>query len=363
MMEKVFDIHIHYSFEIPLEKMIEIFKREFAETGTEKGAFLSLPHHARNDIVDYEQLQNIKALALKQAFSPSFYAFAGLIHPQDYTDKKSIQKEFLRQVEEYFSVGYDGMKMLEGYPSLLKVRRIPLDDEIYDSYYAFMEENGYPIIMHIANPNENWDISKASQYAIQAGRVYDSSYPTKDEITGQVFSVMKKYPKLKLILAQWGFFSQEKENAECFLGNYENTMLDITPGGQQYLHMAKDWRYWHSYIERYQDKILYGTDFYAFPDENQEEWRTAFMRRPQFIRQFFETDTEHTYVDEKFRGVLLEKNLRDKIYWNNAEKLLGKASVINKKYMLAEAERLMALPEKQSKYADVDLQYILETLK
>ena len=82
-----------------------------------------------------------------------------------------------------------------------------------------------------------------------------------------------------------------------------------------------------------------------------------------FKREFAETGTEHTYVDEKFRGVLLEKNLRDKIYWNNAEKLLGKASVINKKYMLAEVERLMALPEKQSKYADVDLQYILETLK
>jgi len=58
-MEKVFDIHIHYTFEIPLEKTIEIFKKEFVETGTQKGAFLSLPHNARNGIVDYEQLQNI----------------------------------------------------------------------------------------------------------------------------------------------------------------------------------------------------------------------------------------------------------------------------------------------------------------
>jgi predicted TIM-barrel fold metal-dependent hydrolase len=362
-MEKVFDIHIHYSFEIPLEKTIEIFKKEFVETGTQKGAFLSLPHHARNGIVDYEQLQNIKALALKQAFSPNFYAFAGLVHPQDYTDKKSVKKAFLRQAEEYFSVGYDGMKMLEGYPSLLKVRGIPLDDEIYDSYYAFMEENRYPIIMHVANPNENWDISKADKYAVQAGRVYDSSYPTKDEITRQVFSVMKKYPKLKLILAHWGFFSQEKENAERFLGDYENTMLDITPGGEQYLNMMKDWKYWHSYIEKYQDKILYGTDFYAFPDDTQEEWHTAFTRRPNFIRQFFETDTEHTYLDERFQGVLLEKTLREKIYWDNAEKLLGKASEIDKKYMLMEVEQLIALPEKQSEFADVDLQYILEMLK
>jgi hypothetical protein len=38
-----------------------------------------------------------------------------------------------------------------------------------------MEQNGYPIIMHMANPKENWDISTASEDAIKLGRVYDSS--------------------------------------------------------------------------------------------------------------------------------------------------------------------------------------------
>ena len=362
-MEKVFDIHIHYTFEIPLKKTIDIFEREFKETGIEKGAFLSLPHHERKGRVDYEQLQNIKALYLKREFAPNFYAFAGLVHPQTYADKKSIAKDFLRQAEEYFSVGYDGIKMLEGYPSLLKVRGIALDDEIYDSYYAFMEENGYPILMHIANPKENWDISKADKFAIQAGRVYDSSYPTKEEITEQTFSVMKKHPKLKLILAHWGFFSQEKENAERFLGEYENTMLDITPGGEQYLTMAKDWEYWLAFIKNYKERILYGTDFYAFPDEDEADWRICFQRRPNFVRQFFETDTQHEYLGEKFHGVLVEKSLRKKIYRENAERLLGEPNRINEKYMLVEAERLMKLSEKQSKYADEDLRYILETVK
>ena len=361
-MQKVFDVHIHYTFDIPLAKTIELFQKEFQETATERGAFLSIPHHEHGGKIDFEQLQNIKGLYLKRAFSPNFYAFAGLVHPTDYTDKKAIKRDFLRQVEEYFSTGYDGMKMLEGYPSLLKVRGIRLDDEIYDSYYSFMEENGYPIIMHVANPNENWDLSKASEYAIQVGRVYDSSYPTKDEITEQVFSVMKKHPKLKLSLAHFGFFSQEKENAEYFLGEYENTMLDVTPGGEQLLTMGRQWDKWLPFWEKYQDRILYGTDFYAFSNPDETAWRRAFMNRPMLVRRFLETNTEHEYLGETYKGILIEKGIRDKIYFDNAKKFLGTPATINDGYILSEVERLSKLPEKQSKHADEDLKYILANM-
>ena len=87
------------------------------------------------------------------------------------------------------------------------------------------------------------------------------------------------------------------------------------------------------------------------------------MRRPKFVKQFFETDTEHTYLDEKFHGVMIEKNLRNKIYWDNAKNLLGRPTELNEKYIVTEVERLMQLHEKQSKYAEVDLQYILGRIK
>jgi hypothetical protein len=78
-MEKVFDLHIHYTFELPLKETITIFKEEFAATGTEKYCFLSLPHEVEDDLVVYDELQNIKGLYLKQVFSPNAYAFAGLV--------------------------------------------------------------------------------------------------------------------------------------------------------------------------------------------------------------------------------------------------------------------------------------------
>ena len=313
-MEKVFEAHIHHLRDIPLERTINIFAREFEETGVEGGCFLSVPHAEKGTAEDYDCLQNLKMLYLKRAFAPKFYAYAALVHPVDYSDKQAIKKDFLRQAKEYMSVGYDGIKMLEGYPSLLKARKIPLDDEIYDGFYSFMEENGYPITIHIANPQESWDIRKATPQLIAAGRIYDDTYPKKEDITAQLFCVMDKYPRLRMAVAHFGFFIGEKENAEHFLKDYPNTFFDITPGGGQYFKMLEEWDYWYEFIKRYQDRIFYGTDFYAFSDENEENWKIAFWRRPKLVRNFFETDTQHEYVGTPYHGVKIEKTLRNKIY-------------------------------------------------
>ena len=358
-MEKVFDLHIHYTFELPLKETITIFKEEFAATGTEKYCFLSLPHEVEDDLVVYDELQNIKGLYLKQVFSPNAYAFAGLVHPNEHANIKAIAQNFLQQAKEYLANGYDGIKMLEGYPSLLKAWQLPLDSPVYDSFYGFMEEKGYPILMHLANPKENWDIETASVDAIQAGRVYNASFPTKREITAQIFRVLEKFPKLKLILAHFGFMSYDLSEAERFL-SFPNTLFDITPGGEQLINMQKEWKTWLPFWEKYQNRILYGTDFYAFPKD--ENWEIAFRRRPDFVRQFLETDKQHQYLDEAFYGIDLNKKIRDKIYRENFIALLGAPKPINNDYLLYIAHELLTIPNKKSKYANDDLQYLIANL-
>lgn len=358
-MEKVFDLHIHYLFDIPLEETISIFKEEFALTQTEKGCFLSLPHEVEGNKITTDEMQNLKGLYLKSAFAPDFYAFAGLIHPNSHNDISAVAENFLAQAKEYFSVGFDGIKMLEGYPSLLKAWKLPIDSPVYDKFYAFCEENNFPILMHIANPKENWDITQASQDAIDAGRVYDSSYPTKEEITAQVFRIMDKFPNLKLILAHFGFMSHQIAEAERFM-TYPHTCFDVTPGGEQLIHMQQNWQVWLPFWQKYQDRIFYGTDFYAFPKD--ENWEVSFMRRPKFLREFFETDSTHKYLGEPFSGILLEKDLRDKIYRKNFINLLDVPRKIDFDYMLHQAKQLLLCENHTSSHTRQDLQYILYKL-
>lgn len=354
-MENVYDLHIHYTFDIPLKQTVEIFEQEFAQTNTHKYCFLSIPYKLSRNGISLDNMQNIKALYLKKAFSPNAYAFAGLEY--HFQNEDDLSNSLLEQAKEYFSVGYDGIKMLEGYPSLLKERKIPLDSKIYDKFFAFMEQNGYPIIMHMANPKENWDIKNASKEAIAQGRVYDQTYPTKEEITRQVFAVLDKFPKLRLILAHFGFFSYDMSEAERFL-SYKNTCVDVTPGGEQLINMGKAWESWLPFWQKHADRIFYGTDFYAFPKD--ENWQIAFNRRPKFIRQFFETDGSHIYLDEEFKGVLLDKAMRDKIYRDNFLKLLGEPKKIDTAYVLGVVKALLAEGSGKSPYFKEDLRLIQE---
>lgn len=340
-MEKVYDIHIHYSFDIPMQEMVDIFKQEFAETGTEKYCFLSLPHHANGkDKFFSSPNQNIKGLYLKNAFSPNAYAFAGLIHPQNEISNEERAELYYNQVVEYSKVGYDGIKMLEGHPSLRQAIGIALDDKVYDKFYNYLEQIQMPIIMHLADPEGSWNMATASEDAKALGRTYCDGYPSKKQLTDEFFGMLNKHPKLKLGLAHFGFMSYDINEAEKFL-SYENTFFDITPGGEQFIEMTKDWNKWLVFFNKYQDRIVYGTDYYAFPKVDETRWLKAVHLRPDFVRRFFETDGEYEYLGTAFKGVKLEKPLRDKIYRNNFIKLLGEPKTIDKKYFKKEIERLL----------------------
>ena len=321
-MEKVFEIHAHTRFEkLTIPQIKEILQREMEWTGTDKICLLSLVHNGDHHAMTTDRTQNVKNLFLKHEFGERGYAFASLEHPLETVDKKTWQKSLLEQAKEYHKAGFDGVKMLEGYPSLRKLMGVSLSDEIYDGYYAYMEENRIPIIMHLANPEENWDIRKADKYALQLGRVYDESYPTKQQLQDEVFEILNKFPNLCLTLAHMGFMSHSIEDAERYM-SYKNTRLDVTPGGEQLIYMSEHWDIWKGFFEKYQDRILYGTDFYPFCANTEEERKVAIERRTKLIRQLFETDGNYTYLGMSFKGVLLDKSIREKIYYKNALKLL-----------------------------------------
>ncbi len=361
-MEKLFEAHAHYLFDIPLDRTVEIFKEEFKEIGVEKCIFLSIPQESKDGkTFKYLPLQNEKGLFLKKVFSPNGYAFAGLEHPKDLVYTEETADEFLRQAKESYQMGYDGIKMLEGYPQFRKANNIPLNHPVYDKFYSFLEQKNIPITLHVANPPEFWNVSAVDEFVKKAGRVCGEGYPSKAELQKEVIGVLTKHPKLRLALAHFGFLTYDIEETKAFLENYENTVIDITPGGEQFFNIMNNWTEWKEFFEKYQDRLIYGSDFYAFPNEDKEEWKIAFHRRPDFVRQVFETDSEHVYLGESFRGINLDKNIRDKIYRENAERLFKCPRTIDEK---AFTQRLKSLLQADYQEKDKeDIRYMLTVLE
>ena len=342
---KIFDGHLHtFRFKVSVRESIELFKRQFERFGVEKMTFLALPLDAIPGKVEFDKTDltdNVKVMYFKSVFSPNAYAYAGLEYKGlDVKNRKTLADELLRQVKEYKAVGYDGMKMYEGHPNHRKLLGYPWYDEVFDKFFDYCEKEGFPILMHLANPAYMWEEDKVSDYWKARGCFFDKTYPHFSDFHDEILKRMEKNPKLKFFLAHWGFLTYDKAKAEKFM-SYENTMLDICPGHDNFFNILKDKSYWIPFIEKYSDKITYGTDSYNFEYDNEENWLKNTGNRPTFVQNYFLTNTEHIYLGSKYEGIALKKELVEKIFYKNLSKLLVEPNYVDYDYFITKCEKLL----------------------
>ena len=129
-------------------------------------------------------------------------------------------------------------------------------------------------------------------------------------------------------------------------------MLDVCPGGESYFEMYKDIPYWTAFIEKYADRITYGTDSYNFEYDTEENWIKATGNRPNFARNFFFTNEEFDYFGTRCKGFGISKEICEKIFYKNLCTLLGEPKAINYDYFIDRCEKLLeaASPESLDRY-------------
>ena len=351
---KVFDGHLHtFKFKVPVRESIDLFKTQFERFNVEKMTFLALPLDALPGKLEWgqtDEIDNIRVIYFKSVFAPNAYAYAGLEYKGlDVKDKKAVAQSLLEQVKDYKKVGYDGMKMYEGHPNHRKLLGYPLYDEIFDPYYDYCEKEGLPILMHLANPAYMWEEEKVSDYWKARGCYFDETYPTFAQFHEEIFKRLEKNPKLNFTLAHWGFLTYDKQSAEKFM-SYENTKLDVCPGGDNFFNISEDKEYWIPFIEKYADRITYGTDSYNFEYDNEETWSRATGVRPVLVQKFLTTglNDEHEYIGRKYTGAGLTKVTQEKILYENLNKMLGSPNVIDYDYFINKCEKLLQIADENS---------------
>lgn len=336
---KAFDTHVHTIRKHSIADSIKSFEQGFKWAGVEKFVFLCVLYESKEN---FDILNNLKGLFYKKYFSPNAYAFAALEHKTGLSDEQ-LANDFLDQAQLYMRVGFDGMKMLEGKPGLRKDFGKLLSSSVYDKFFAFMEECQKPITLHNADPGYFWDESKLSKEALDRGWLVGKDQLSKEEMFRDVMNVLKKYPKLRLTLAHFGFTAESIEEAKEFLENYENTSFDITPGGEQLIYMQQNPDLWIPFLERHADRIKYGSDTYNHVCPNEEELRFHKLYRPNLIRNFFEGDGIYEYDSWTYHGINFDRELLKKIYFENAERELGSPTSIDMSYVKNEISRFEAI--------------------
>lgn len=300
---------------------------------------------------------NILCMLFKKMYPEDIFIFAGL----PYLLKENLDEgnDILKNLKKQIDNGFDGLKMIEGKPDVKKDLKYPLNSLMYYEMYDYLQKNKIPIIMHIADPENFWDINKIPSWALENGWYYGGgTYPKKESIYGEINDILKNFPELKIIFAHFYFMSSDIERASEFLEKWPGVSFDLTPGREMYENFSKYPEKWREFFVKYQDRIMFGTD-------NTDDIEKG-VSRINTIRLFLETEDTFKAWDLNINGIKLEKNVLTNIYSQNFERYAGKTpKKINNEFAIEECRRVLnIISHKGNINFNIDrTKYILERIK
>ncbi len=318
-MEGIIDNHTHFD-------SLEVYQRYLSDmdgAGIDQFCILVIGRdHAAPDA-----FKQAHALWLKHRHPDRAYVFGGL----DFTgmfDQGRPEPEvpFIRQIQTMMEVGCDGLKLLTGKPDRRKWMGQPLDGPTYQPMLRFLEESGFPVLWHVADPPEFWDRNAIPQWAKIHDWWYDSTHPPKAQIEKEINNVLARHPRLNVTFAHFFFLSDRLEDAADLLKKHPNVKFDLAPGIEMNHNFTANYQVSRQFFIDHADRILYGTDTGLMNQTNSPD-------RPKMVRRFVESSDEIVVPQDpcltpddrpNLHGLGLEPKVTKQIFRENFQRFVGR---------------------------------------
>lgn len=306
----VIDIHSH-----PYAKSDDEIKdwiKAMDASGIQKTVILTMATGARFDSI----------MNLYKKYSDRFELWCGF----DYTgyDKPGYGPAAVKELERCYKMGARGVGELgdkgQGlfYSSPTKALNMHIDDPRMKPLLEKCAELHMPISIHVADPywmylpidNHNDGLMNAAEWRI---------IPEKGKIGFQALintleNAVEENPKTTFIACHLANCSYDLQKLGALLDKYPNLYADISA---RYAETATIPRYMKSFYEKYQNKLMYGTDMGTDSTMYQITFRILETRDEHFYSPSFDYHWSYS-------GFGLSNHILKKLYYKNAEKITYK---------------------------------------
>jgi uncharacterized protein len=238
----------------------------------------------------------------------------------DYTgyDKPGYGPEAVKELERCFKKGAKGVGELmykgKGIPPTSTNRTMMLpDDPRVDILFEKCAALGMPVNLHISEDKWMYEKIDSTNDGLMNAATWQvkSDYGSKshEEMIDILENTLKKHPKTTFIAAHLANCCADLSVLGHFFDKYPNLFADISA---RYGEIAPIPRFVREFIEKYQDRLVYGTDM-SF---NEKIYRVTF--------RILETADEHFYETDLFGyhwplyGLSLSDKVLKKLYRDNA---------------------------------------------
>ena len=321
---RIIDSHVHLEYHNP-QKALEMVDH----FGYEKYALMATPCQG-------DALNTLESLLAKRLAPERTYVFGGMVYtPQAAPNGADHEKQLQLMLE----AGCDGWKLLESKPATYRALQVPLDGEVFDRSFALAEREGVPVTWHAGDPATFWDAKTAPAFAVENNWLcVGEGFPTLSEIYRQVEAVMARHPKLRVSMAHLYFTSDDRAHAERMLDAYEHFWLDLTPGSEMYSAFLADREGWKAFFDRYQDKLVFGTDMVDGEGDVVFGSQDTIV---EFVMRTLREETPFSVAGIGGTGLGLPQGVQEKIFAKNFERRAGLPKAISESGLNAYVEYLM----------------------
>ncbi len=253
-------------------------------------------------------------------------------------DENDWQEKTIEYLKQSFKKGAIGIKVWKNIGMVEKDKNgnfIMIDDPKFDPVFDYLEENGIPVCGHLGEPRNCWlpldkmTVNNDRKYFEEFPEYHmylHPEYPSYEEQIAARDRMLEKHPDLKFMGAHLGSMEWSVDLMAEHFDRFPNMTVDLA---ERICHIEvqaqKDPKKVRDFFIKYQDRIIYGTDRgdYAGAEDDPEKLKDHVHGEWKNDWEFLTTDKTITSwkVDGEFKGLKLPREVVEKIYYKNAEKL------------------------------------------
>ncbi|MEW2923115.1 amidohydrolase family protein [Muricauda sp. ANG21] len=280
-----------------------------------------------------EEQQILRREQLKER--PDVMAFSTYISLEGWDDVDWSDKA-IKQLGRDFDLGANSVKTWKNIGMEFKDRNgelIFLDDAKLDPVFQFMEKQGKVLLTHAGEPRNCW--LPLDSMTVKNDRDYFSAHPqyhmylhpekpSYEEQIAHRDSALAKHPDLSFVALHLASLEWSTDEVADFLDRFPNGSVDLA---ERISHLQYQSQINRNkvidFIVKYQDRILYATDFQENEHTDEGQIKEYMMGVWANDWRYFNTEEIFTVpqLDRPVKGLGLPKEVVDKIYRSNAERL------------------------------------------
>lgn len=205
-----------------------------------------------------------------------------------------------------------------------------VDDPSFDPIFEWVENEQIPMLAHLGEPKNCW--LPLDEMTVTSDRDYFSAnknfhmyrrpdMPSYEEQLSARERRLARHPDLRFIGLHLASLEWSVDKVAAWLDNHPKCGVDLA---ERVCHLQvqaiREPDKVKSFVETYQDRIIFGTDQIDDGGQSEDEVRRELREKWHREFRFFAESSEQTAwnVEKPFRGLGLEKSILEKLFRINA---------------------------------------------